>query len=767
MLIVVIPFVVQDEPLVGTTAFWFTRPISRLTLLKSKILFTALILVAPPLIAQVAVLSANGVTLHDIALAVPEIVISQLCWILALATLAVITPNFGRFAIAGAVLAVIVVLVMIAVQWARMFMNPESLVFQMQDYSLMKSRSFAGTIVAILAGGTIVIHQYLTRRTARSIIAAGLGFAAVIAVQNLLPWNFFRPVPVKHGDTTFDSAPLKIALGSRVTMSDVMTARGQGPAEKDLQAQIDTLGAPAGYVIEPQKVHPSFKTADGQAVTVERVGFTGFRSAGDDTNAMEAALGGTPIVNAGSSRNYRPPMSLGVISADTSNKYRNQPLVFSADIDFLASKYVVVAEMPLVKGSRFNRGSVHVAMTDVLKQPGGVDILLRVRKVQLLFDRGTDSDPRLAGGEKNVVYLLRNKNRNEAMMQKQSNSFNVTINQSILSNQPVRLSYGPDPNRSEYIPDITDQWLADAELVRLELVPVEEYSKHLTVDRFLMNGAGESYFDTQVRSDLMELQKITLPDNPTGEQVKDYIAAIMVASRKQTSFGDNDPQVAMLKKVGSENLDALLEYESRLGQGGQKMYITDAVLHLARPEDKALVLRALPNDHELAELVVKYGWQADARDTLISGLDQEKQYLPQDWIKAVASFQDPSTYPALTAYLVNGNAKQDTFDAIKQLPGIDLSDAVDQIWKKARYSNTYGKLQVCAIAAECGHMDALETAVEILKKEENEYELKQAAKVITKFTPATGDYAALIAWFEANKAKLIFDPQSKTFIPAK
>ena len=42
LLIVLIPLLIQDEPLTGHTAFWFTRPIGRADLLKSKALFLAL-----------------------------------------------------------------------------------------------------------------------------------------------------------------------------------------------------------------------------------------------------------------------------------------------------------------------------------------------------------------------------------------------------------------------------------------------------------------------------------------------------------------------------------------------------------------------------------------------------------------------------------------------------------------------------------------------------------------------------------------------------
>jgi hypothetical protein len=206
----------------------------------------------------------------------------------------------------------------------------------------------------------------------------------------------------------------------------------------------------------------------------------------------------------------------------------------------------------------------------------------------------------------------------------------------------------------------------------------------------------------------------------------------------------------------------LVELASR--SGNEEFYLSEAIQRLTRPEDKALILQGLADDHKLAGLVVKYGWQADARDTLVSGLEHETHGLPDDWIKAVASLQDPSTYPALKAYLVKGRNRGEIFKAIKQLPGLDLTDAVDEMWKKAKYASPWEAMNACGIAAQYGHADALETAAGVLKTSKNQYETKQAREVITKFTGASGDDKALVAWVEGNKGKLGFDAGSGKFV---
>ena len=774
VLIVVIPHVVQDEPLVGTTAFWFTRPISRGVLLKSKTLFTLLVLVIPPLVAELVVLAANGATGRDLSLAVPEIVMEQLAFILTVAILAVITPNFGRFAVVGAIVVVAAILLQIAITWTTIYLHPQSFMNQAANYSLGKSQGVVGSLATILVAAIVIAHQYLTRKTSLTVAGAIAGVFLVLAIRNLWTWDFLQPPePAPSTDTSgnFDTSVVKASLGSNVNASDVMTMRGQGAPDRSITAQINTPGVPKGYVVDVRTLHAHLSLQDGQPVnvTARQSMFFGTNQSGD---ALELPLEGIPVVNA---NNYQNNMNTALFTLDaiTYDKYSAQQLKFSADVDFTASRYRITAEMPLVKGSRYDKGSEHAIITDVLKQPDGVDIVLRERRLHLLFDRTDQVNPYRPQSDSNAVYLLVNKKRREAVIQKQTGSFNVNfqVGFSRLVNNPVRLSFGPEQNgRSQLMPDLTPEWLADATLDRLELVPVASFSRQVTSDKFVLNGEIHSSANTfhSVKPDAGELGKIVLPENATKDQVKEYVNSILIASRRQNTFTSHDPQFAMLEKVGPENLDVLLGVQERLQNGGQgRDYIDTTIGRLVRPEDKPLILNSLATDRDLAKLVIKFGWAADARDTLIAGLGQERKNLPSDWIKAIASLQDPSTYPALKAYLVDGYNKQETLDALKTLPGIDLTDSVDAMWKKAKYGDPIEVLIGADIAAQYGHLDALDTAAGILKKEKNTYLLTQASRIIKKFTPATGDNAALIVWYQANRDKLTFDPQTKKFLPQK
>ena len=230
----------------------------------------------------------------------------------------------------------------------------------------------------------------------------------------------------------------------------------------------------------------------------------------------------------------------------------------------------------------------------------------------------------------------------------------------------------------------------------------------------------------------------------------------------------------MLLKVGAKNLDVLIAATERFSAGAEA-YLETAIQRLAGPDNKALILPALAEHHDLVGLVVKYGWQAEAHDMLIAGLkDEQVHYLPKEWIQAVASFREPSTYPDLKAYLIRCSNRQATFNAIRKLPDIHLAATVEQAWTKAKHGNSYELADASIMAITFGHLDALEALVNILRQSENDSELKRAATLIKRHTPATGDNAALVAWFDANRDHLVdfdakpgrFEPQANAVAPS-
>ena len=261
--------------------------------------------------------------------------------------------------------------------------------------------------------------------------------------------------------------------------------------------------------------------------------------------------------------------------------------------------------------------------------------------------------------------------------------------------------------------------------------------------------------------DLKALRLIKLPDNPTKEQVRAYISDILFASRNQNAFSDSDPQIRMLTEIGPENLDVLLE---TLSGGITQPFMVHAVRRLATQEHKKMVLDALPICPDLVEVVIANGWVQDARDILINELRSGQVSLPIEWINIVASFRDPSTYGDLRAHLVHGSNRLWTYKAIKNLPDMDLHEAVAEAWQRCRYREWEAR-SMAPVAVEYGHIDALELLVNAL--DGHSVDLMGGSysprSVVLNHTEARGTNEEIRRWFNENKDRLVFDAHSKKF----
>lgn len=754
LLIVIIPYLIQDDPLVGTTGFWFTRPISGGALLRSKILYVALLLMLPPLLAELAAMTANGAGVHQLFLAAPQILLGQLEVVIPITILAVVCENFGRYAITGVVGMIAIELFELLLSWIR---SKFGIYFGRPGYSpdaatfLNASRSVAWGLVIVIAGGAAIAHQYMARRTRRTVVLIAAGFALYSVALNFWPWMFIKPAPLPSSTAGFDPSSVEISISGgkwESSFSDL---------EVTSSISIANRGVPNGYLLAFRYIESQITSPDGKLnLHTSRSDFKVLERSYPD--AMEYALGGIGVVNP-NSLTFEGSPSVPVLTLDpnTYQRYAGVPLKLNATASFLASIYVPAWELPLDTGARYDNGSSHAIITKVDTMGDQVEVAFRVRDIKLLFQptwMGTDES------RVGTVYLLVNRARRQALL---PSGINLQFASNIMTNTAFDLFFGVPHHHMDFIPDLTSDWLAHATLVRLDLVPQAAFSKEITSDNFVLNAPPPPY--KRGRPDIEALHNITLPANATKKQVREYVTDILVASRNQDSWLGEDPQVGILEKVGPENLDVLIEFTRRERYNAES-YVTRAIERLARPQDKELILEALPSDADLADVVVEYGWQADARKILIRFLEKDKSGdLPDSVIQAVASFRDPSTYPLLEKYLLITSNPQWAFDEIKGLPGIDLSKTVDALWQEKENAavSVEEVLAAAPIAAEYGHADAIEEAAHVLETADNEYLLSQARKVITTYTPVTGEDKVLAAWVEENKGKLVFNKQTMKF----
>jgi hypothetical protein len=260
--------------------------------------------------------------------------------------------------------------------------------------------------------------------------------------------------------------------------------------------------------------------------------------------------------------------------------------------------------------------------------------------------------------------------------------------------------------------------------------------------------------------DLAALRKAKLPENPTKEQAREYVASILRISERPNIFSTTDPQGVLLARVAPEHLDVLIDALDRDRSGD--MYLVAAINMLAGEEHKQMILDALPYAPDLAQVVVRYGWAADARETLLAGLDRRTDYLPDEWLDALVSLDDPTTYEALVNYFIWGRNRSMTYEAIQYLPGIDLDKAVAEAWEAARWRDDWEAQSLAPIAMEHGVADALRFAVNRLGADEGHWD-NEMLRAVLRYTDARGTADDIRRWYRENADELVWDAKAHIF----
>ncbi|MDD2241110.1 MAG: hypothetical protein PHO14_03740 [Kiritimatiellae bacterium] len=759
LVLVMVPLLIQDEPLVGTTAFWFTRPISWRDLLKSKVLFCGGLLLLLPLGVEVAVLAANQASLGQLVLAVPEILLNRLGTLMLVAALAVLTPTFARFILVAALALVAYMLIQFSITIATAFINPMAMVRATQNPSLVASKTIVGGLLGVLGYGAVLAHQYRTRRTPRSVLL----LTGVVVLLTALPyvWKFdFMKAPGVAAVSTEDKHDdVRVTLVTEaVDVSDHFRMSGKEGRTKSVRGLVQVEGGQLGYEYRPQVKQARFTFQDGFEVTQKSTDID-FPVMDWNDASLEHVLDGR-LVSGRRGGSYNLTSLFDIKDTDYTARH---PRVgrLDATVDLEVFRYVVTGAIPLKANERIELGTEQAVITDVLEDPTGRAVILRERTLTLLLDRQAMRARNRAGSAR-VTYLLRNQAQRELVLSEKDVGHSINMMARAvqrLSIRSVRLKFGDDEGGLAAL--FTPEWLAGAELVRVEAVPVGTLTRELKAGDVKLSGSSRRMFAKSKTPEEVTaaLDRIQLPENPTEDDIRVYIRAVRDASAGQREWGPRDRQVGMLQKIGSAHLELLVEEDP------DSHYLSHVVPALITEEHQAWVVEHLRMYPWLAKVVWKNEWTEAARPELIKGLRQQRRHLPSVWIKAVASFEDPATYDDLVDYFVSQENRENTYQVLSRLEDIDLDAAVARAWKNARFESDRQTANMIPIAIAHGHEDALRIGIlDGLGDTPKRFFGRQAIRhAVEAHTEATGTDQELADWYQANKLRLVFDPQAQKF----
>ena len=486
---VIVPLLIQEDPLVGTEAFWLTRPIPRGTLLLSKLSFVGAFMIVPALVAELALMATSGVTTRHLLLAAPEILLKELAWFLFLAVLASLTPNFARFALVGA--ALLAALVLLGLTLALVLSSEE--VRAEIPVPVPDSSPVVVALLLIIAVSLWVLgHQYRTRKTWRSAALALVGAFLVLLLSDYWPWPFLKAEEPRLEIRLPQSVRLTADIG-KTWVSDMFSLRRKRRAQKNVAARLRIQGLPAAYAATPVAIRPRLEFAGGSAAQEVRNLLLSVPPDVDPSeplefSALRQALGGLRLHY---DERFRPSMWPVFVTVDDEffSRHGKEPGEYSADFVFRVDRYQIVCRLPLRPGARYDNGSEHVVITDVLRQSEGCTVILRESNVNVLLE------PRM---RPTTRYVFANPGANEAALAREFPLQTSALHAALwdVTTEPgtarlmiryLELRFPEERLARKELPPINETWLSQGQLVRIDASYAGRFSKSLQVTGFRMD----------------------------------------------------------------------------------------------------------------------------------------------------------------------------------------------------------------------------------------------------------------------------------------
>ena len=396
---VLLPLLVHTHAATGTTAFWMTRPFPPSTLVRSKLLLLTALFLGIPAICDAAVMVVYRVPLVPVLLAVAEASLQRAAVLFIFLSIAVLTPNFARFAIAigGAVLVVAVIInLWVIVEMSRSQEMFAYAVLTAGDVSPLgdryepdPTRAIVAAVAVIIAGVLVLIHQYRTRATKRTIAIAIAGAAIAQVIALAWPWQILK-ASSEVPNWTQDASSARLVTGREVVYMERGPDIDTPSSWRIGRGYVFVQGVPAGWLALTRLQSAVVTTQGGDRIDSRGVGYPSILHSGPgDSTSLNAALKAILGVDAVVGPRLSPSESLVMIAAprqptldvNFAGSYRGE---FAIDL----AEMSVAAVLPLTGASTFQSGALRITLVENRWYDAGVNVSYRMSDVRTSgFDR--------------------------------------------------------------------------------------------------------------------------------------------------------------------------------------------------------------------------------------------------------------------------------------------------------------------------------------------------------------------------------------------
>lgn len=408
LLVTIAVQVVHADRLVGTTAFWLTRPLSRRAWLGAKLLTVSVCLVVVPFLLDAVVLATHRGSSLDVLGAFAEDSFVRLAVVIPVMALAAVTADLAVFALSGvaAILGTLALEVAL-VSWKLL---------PVRSMEVADSSVLVGAGLGMLVSLAALAHQVFTRRTSRTVQFGIVACLLALVVAHSWDTALLRP-PSALEPGWFD--PM------RVTMSMTLLPPQQTPVPVHggswlVRAPYTLAGAPADVRLVPVGVESATTFPDG---TVSRFQATDWSRVPGLTQSLplllalpqvEAALGAVQSVEVRPSPEPTPIWWIASLTRPDFEKFARGAARFDVNVTVDALHYAVSAPLPLESRQAIYVGPRRVAVRRADCETGRCDVELVEEMPAFTLDLRRPS---------RVIYVLVNRPQHRAVLLAERGNF--------------------------------------------------------------------------------------------------------------------------------------------------------------------------------------------------------------------------------------------------------------------------------------------------------------------------------------------------------
>jgi hypothetical protein len=406
--IVLVVLVVQEHSLVGTTAFWMTRPISRRALLAAKLIFLTTAVIAAPVAAEVMLMIVYDVPARQIAGVAVQTMVFWALWISIVMAFAALTANVAKFALAvgGVIISIIVsIITVFAITIDRAGEQPP---IPTAEASYDPTAGMVSTLLLVSAAIVMLVVLYRTRARPRAVAIGIAGTVVAHVLSGIWPWRWLAP---QIEMPAWAVAPSVLQLS--MTPSDIDVRDGvqhfRDAEWKVVRGRMRVSGVAPGWSVMVGLRETSIRVS-GRDALITRVRAQETKVALDDTgsedenDAMRRVLNVNRVVEFES---HRPePVIVMMAKIPDLRQLAADRAAYVGTFRVALTRHDIEAILPFRRGAAVRSGGYQFALDRITRHSFRMSVLARESGSRSVFDR----QPRAW-----VSYYLRNPYTSEAV----------------------------------------------------------------------------------------------------------------------------------------------------------------------------------------------------------------------------------------------------------------------------------------------------------------------------------------------------------------